>query len=257
MPRPPRRIEPGLIYHILNRGNGRRRLFAKDGDYQAFLDILAEGLARLPVDLLAYCLMGNHWHLVLRPRTADALQRLMQWVTLTHVRRHHGHHGAASGGGGTGSGGHLYQGRYKHFPVEADDHFLTLCRYVEGNALRAGLVMRAEAWRWSSLHQRRHRRSARPSSPTLCDWPVDRPANWLRLVNDAVPQRQLDIVRQCVSRDRPLGSAAWVKRTARRLGIEQALRPRGRPPRPTDTLSPRQQRRRKAAENQGMGQKGT
>jgi putative transposase len=195
---------------------------------------------------------------VLRPRTADALQRLMQWVTLTHVRRHHGHHGAAGGGGGSGSSGHLYQGRYKHFPVEADDYFLTLCRYVEANALRAGLVTRAEAWQWSSLHQRRHRRSARlpspSSSPKLCDWPVDRPANWLRLVNEAVPQRQLELVRQCVTRDRPLGSAAWVKRTARRLGIEQALRPRGRPRRPTYTLSPRQRRRRKAGEIQRIGQ---
>ena len=118
-----------MIYHVLNRGNGRLRLFHNEGDYDAFEQVLIEGLKRYPVALLTYCLMPNHWHLVVRPRTDVALGRLMGWIGVTHVRRHHEH----SHRRGTG---HLYQGRFKSFPVAEDKYFLTLCRYVEGNAVR-------------------------------------------------------------------------------------------------------------------------
>ena len=148
MPRTARAVEAGLIYHVLNRGNGRMRLFHKDGDFAAFEDVLAAGLLRYPVELLTYCLMGNHWHLVLRPQAPDGLARFMGWVGVTHVRRHHAHYQ-------TTGGGHLYQGRFKSFPVQDDAHFLAVCRYVEANALRAGLVAKAEDWKWSGLHGRR------------------------------------------------------------------------------------------------------
>src|SRR4051794_15467912 len=130
MPRTARAVEAGLIYHVLNRGNGRMTLFRKPQDFDAFERILAEGLTRYAVDLLTWCLMGNHWHLVLRPRSDEALGRFIGWVGVTHVRRHHAHYH-------TSGGGHLYQGRFKSFPVADDAHFLTLCRYVEANALRA------------------------------------------------------------------------------------------------------------------------
>src|SRR5688572_20918012 len=110
MPRTARAIRAGGCYHVLNRGNGRRALFRKPADYDAFARVLAEGLAAYPVDLLAWCLMPNHWHLVVRPRADDAAGRLMGWVGVTHVRRHHAHHR-------TRGGGHLYQGRFKSFPV--------------------------------------------------------------------------------------------------------------------------------------------
>ena len=144
MPRPLRIIEANQIYHVLNRGNRRMTIFRKPQDYQAFLDCITEAMGRFRVDLLAWCIMPNHWHLVLRPRGDDQLQRFMSWLTVTHVRRHHERHGGGSG--------HLYQGRYKHFCVQQDDYFLTLCRYVEANPLRARLVERAERWPWSSLH---------------------------------------------------------------------------------------------------------
>ncbi|MEO6434608.1 MAG: transposase, partial [Tepidisphaeraceae bacterium] len=87
MPRTSRQIEAGTIYHVLNRGNGRRSLFSKDADFRAFVNLLGDALKRFPVDLLAYCLMGNHWHLLLRPRTDPALSRMMAWLTVTHARR--------------------------------------------------------------------------------------------------------------------------------------------------------------------------
>src|SRR5439155_524443 len=132
--------------------------------------------------------------------------------------------------------GHLYQGRYKSFPVEDDHYFLVLCRYVEANARRAKLVDRAEKWRWCSLHQRIHRLRV----PPLTDWPVDRPNGWIELVNEPLDEREARQVRSSIERDRPLGSSSWVMRVARRLGLEQTLRSRGRPRKTFDQLSPRQ-----------------
>ena len=195
------------------------RLFHKDGDYAAFLQILAEGLKRFPVDLLAFCLMPNHWHLVLRPRTDDALARLMHWIGVTHVRRHHQHYHRTAGG-------HLYQGRFKSFPVQEDEHFLIVCRYVEGNAVRARLCKSAERWRWCSLHVRVQRQDV----PPLHDWPVDRPTGWIKIVNEVAPREQLEELRASVNRGRPFGDEKWVSGTAKRLGLEYTLRPPGRPP---------------------------
>ena len=154
MPRTARAIEAGMVYHVLNRGNGRMRLFYKDGDFHAFERVLAEALQRYPVDLLTYCLMGNHWHLVVRPGTDDALGRFMGWIGVTHVRRHHEHYH-------TRGGGHLYQGRFKSFPIQEEGHFLNVCRYVEANAVRGGLVAGAEDWHWGGLYARQWRASKR------------------------------------------------------------------------------------------------
>lgn len=147
MPRTARAAEAGMVYHVLNRGNGRMRLFHKPGDYEAFEQVLAEGLARYPVELFTYAIMPNHWHLVVRPTSDGALGRWMGWIGVTHVRRHHEHYHRRGGG-------HLYQGRFKSFPVAEDEYFLTLCRYVEANPLRARLVERADAWPWSGLARR-------------------------------------------------------------------------------------------------------
>ena len=218
MPRTARAIKAGLVYHVLNRGNGRLRLFRKDDDFEAFERVLGEGLERYPVDLLTYCLMSNHWHLVLRPRTDEGLGRLVGWVGVTHVRRHHEHYR-------TRGGGHLYQGRFKSFPVEEEVYFLRLCRYVEANAARAGLVKRAEDWPWGGLHARRNR--GKPF--TLADWPVDRPRNWTAAVNEPPSDEDRAAIQTSIQRGRPLGTPAWVQKTARRLGLEFTLRNPGRP----------------------------
>lgn len=222
MPRTARSTEGGMIYHVLNRGNGRRWLFRKGGDYEAFERVLAEGMERYPVELLTYCVMSNHWHLVVRPKTDDALGRWMGWVGVTHVRRHHEHYRSRGGG-------HLYQGRFKSFPVAEDDYFLTLCRYVEANPLRAELVERAEDWRWSGLWQRLHG----DGELRLSEWPVARPRNWLSQVNRDLTKEQIDGIRICVQRGRPLGSKPWVQQTADRLRLGFTLRGPGRPRRTT------------------------
>jgi len=195
------------------------QLFHKEEDFAAFERVLAEGLARYPVGLLTYCLMSNHWHLVVRPDTDAALGRLMGWIGVTHVRRHHEHYH-------TRGGGHLYQGRFKSFPVQDDTHFLTLCRYVEANAIRAGLARRAEDWPWGGFYARSH-----PGKPfKLCEWPVDRPRDWTRAVNEVIEDEQLKRLRASVNRGQPWGESHWVIRTARRLGLMYTLRNPGRPP---------------------------
>jgi putative transposase len=146
----------------------------------------------------------------------------MGWVGVTHVRRYHEHYHSRGGG-------HLYQGRFKSFPVAADDYFLALCRYVEANAVRAGLAERAEDWPWCGLWRR-----AEPPSEDglpLCGWPVERPRNWLALVNRGLNAEQTEEIRTCVVRGRPLGSEKWVQQTAKRLGLEFTLRGPGRPKR--------------------------
>ncbi len=132
----------GMIYHALNRGNRREAVFHKPEDYDAFVTAMADARRRLPVDIFGYCLMPNHFHLVLRPRADGDLGRWMQWLLTAHARRYHRHYRTS---------GHVWQGRFKAFPIQDDEHLITVLRYVERNPLRAELVARAEHWRWSSL----------------------------------------------------------------------------------------------------------
>lgn len=115
--------------------------------------------------------MPNHWHLVLWPQADGQLSEFMHWLTMTHAQRLHAHRR-------DGAGGHVYQGRFKSFPVQEDEHFLVLMRYVERNALRAGKVARAEDWQWSCLWRRQHGKAA--AQKILTEWPVRRPARWAR-----------------------------------------------------------------------------
>jgi putative transposase len=220
MGRPHRVAQAGYVYHVLNRANARLPVFQKDGNYEAFERVLTEAYERLPVPILAYCIMPNHWHLLLWPREDGLLSRFMNWLTLTHTQRWHAHRQNAGSG-------HLYQGRFKSFVVAEDDHFLTVCRYVERNALRAGLVSRAEQWRWGSLWRRQSGSAEQVRS--LGSWPVPLPAAWVKEVNRPQTEAELEAVRQSVRRGQPFGSEAWVAKTASRLGLETTLRPRGRP----------------------------
>lgn len=220
MGRPLRVCQGSYVYHVLNRANGRLSLFRKEGDYDAFHRVLSEACTRLPMRLLCWCVLPNHWHLVLWPRADGEVSRFVGWLTLTHTQRWHAHyHNSGSG--------HLYQGRFKSLPVQEDEHLLTLCRYVERNALRAGLVKRAEAWRWCSLWQRRAGTAL--AQLVLREWPVPCPSSWLAEVNAAQTLGELEALRRCVRRGQPFGEENWVEATVKRLGLEGTLRPQERP----------------------------
>jgi len=220
MPRQKRADEAGSIYHAQNRGNARQTIFHKDEDYQAFLRVLGEGLERYPVELFSFTLMRNHWHMVLRPSETGLMGRMLRWITATHTQRHHAHYH-------TSGEGHLYQSRFKSFPVADDDHFLVVCRYVERNPLRANLVERAEDWRYGSLW--RWAQKAEPLPRLLSPWPIPRAANWIERVNQPLSEQELQGLRECVRRGRPYGSPAWTAEVAQRTGLGYTLRPRGRP----------------------------
>jgi putative transposase len=219
MARAPRIIKAGIAYHLLNRANGKLRIFRKDKDFQAFEDILAEAIDRFNVRITAYCIMGNHWHMLAWPEYDDQLSDFMKWLTVTHTQRWHGAHGT------TGMG-HVYQGRYKSFPVCDDGHYLTVLRYIESNPIRAGLVDRSQQWPWSSLAIR----NGKKGDILISDGPVELPSRWNQLVNLGVNDSQRDSIDNCIKRSCPFGENNWVERTANLLNLNSTKRPRGRPP---------------------------
>jgi putative transposase len=216
MARQPRASADGIVFHALNRGNCRMALFEKSGDFLAFLKLLEEGRRRVGMRILGYCLMSNHWHLVLWPRRKEDLSTFIQWISTTHVRRWREHRRSVGEG-------HLYQGRFKSFPVESDRHLLTVLRYVEANPLRARLVKRAEAWPWSSLAP------APAAHVELAPWPIDRPHDWAERVNTPATEAEMAGVRLSVKRGQPCGDSKWVEKVAARLGLESTLRNPWRP----------------------------
>jgi putative transposase len=220
MGRPLRAADGGYVYHVLNRANARLTIFEDEADYEAWERVLLAAVERTRTRLLAYCVMPNHWHLVVWPREDGELSRFVGWLTLTHTQRWHAHRHSA----GTG---HLYQGRFKSFPIQEDEHLYTVTRYVERNALRAGLVARAEHWRWGSLF--RWTRSHAEDRQLLAPWPQPRQAGWIEHVNQPQTEAELLALRRSVQRGVPFGDASWTKRAATQLGLETTLRPRGRP----------------------------
>ena len=123
--------------------------------------------------------------------------------------------------------GHLYQGRFKSLPVQEDEHFFTVCRYVERNALKANVVERAEAWRWGSLWARRQ--GSEELRAMLSVWPLERPRDWVALVNKPMTEKEAEAVRICLARSRPFGDERWQEVQAKRLGLPHTLRSEGRP----------------------------
>ncbi len=191
MPRKARVTPGGMIFHVLNRGVGRRRLFDKDADYTAFERIIAETLEKLPMRICGYCLMPNHWHFVMWPEGDEDLALFMQRLSVTHVTRWQKHRHVVGEG-------HLYQARFKSFPVETEDYFYQVMRYVERNALRANLCERAEDWRWGSLYGRA---TGTPEQKALLsDWPISRPRQWIEHVNRPQSEIELNAIRNCVAR---------------------------------------------------------
>jgi putative transposase len=218
------RIAPGRIaYHVMNRAVYGLELFAGEADYAAFERVLAEARQRESMRVCCYLLMPNHFHLVLWPGRDGQLSRFMQWMTMTHSHRWHAHRHDAGRG-------RIYQSRFRIFPIQRNAYFLRVCRYVERNPLRAGLVRRAEDWPWGSLAC--WARKLDKAKGLLDDWPVSRPRDWIVRVNAAEDRSELEGVRLSAWRGQPYGSDDWVGRTAGRLGLESTLRPIGRPKNP-------------------------
>jgi putative transposase len=220
MPRTARAAPGGFVFHVLNRGVGRMRLFDKPRDFEAFEEVLAQTLEKIPLRLCGYCLMPNHWHFVVWPEADQQLAAFFQRLTVTHVtrwawaKRRVGY-------------GHVYQARFKSFPIQTDEHFYQVLRYVERNAKRAKSVRRAVDWRWGSLWIRQQ--GTAEQKAWLSPWPVPRPGRWLEYVEQPQTQAELAALRQSVQRGAPYGGDSWVRSTADDLGLRSTLRTPGRP----------------------------
>ena len=210
-----------MVFHVLNRGVARMQLFEKAADYQAFEQVLQDTLDQSPMRICAYAVMPNHWHLLLWPECDGELAAFMQRLTITHVRRWQEHRGYAGLG-------HVYQGRYKSFPVESDEHFWVVAQYVERNALR----------RISSCERRNGGGRACGNAVILREksgrcwraaWPIDMPANWLERVNQTDDAQELETLAGACNEAAPLASRNGRRKSRKRLGLESAYRPTGRP----------------------------
>lgn len=216
MPRAIRHIFAEYCYHFVNRATGHATVFHDTQDFAGFIRLMSDSQKRLEIPLLAYCLMPNHVHFVVRPRCATDLSRWAHWLFTTHSRRHHMKYG---------TDGHVWQGRFKTFPIQHDRHLLIVLRYVERNARGANLVRRAEQWRWGSLHWR-----GRADAPlALAASPVAIPSGWVDYVNTPQTSEELEALRTSSARHRPFGNPDWVVESARQHSTEQSLRSAGRP----------------------------
>jgi putative transposase len=224
MPRPLRPIDEGLIYHVIDRGNNRQNVFHKPGDFEAFLGAIADLKQRKPFDLYGYCLLNNHFHLLLRPRGVP-ISRIMQSLLVSHTQRYHKHHR---------SGGHVWQGRFKSPVIQNDEHLLTVLRYIEANPLRARIVKRAEGYRWSSyrahgLGEPDQLIDKLTNYEELSPYAAVRQRVWQRMVHQVMKEETLAAIRRSSATGLPFGKEAWVSRLAKKLDLDLTIRPRGRP----------------------------
>ena len=199
MPRTRRLTAANYVYHVLNRGAKKGLLFADASDYQAFEDLLREAMGRVPMRILAYCLMPNHWHLLLWPLQDGDLSRFVKWLTTTHACRWSRDHECVGNGA-------VYQSRFKSIPIEKGPHLFWTWRYVERNALRANLVSKAEDWPWCSLQKRRND----PKQPWLNGGPVSLPADWTQLVNLPQTKAEVELFRTRLKEGKPFGRTEWL-----------------------------------------------
>ena len=186
-------VPPDGILHIVNRGNDRKIIFPETADYAAFLVLLREARERFCVALYAYCLMPNHFHLVVRVKDLDAISSYMHFVQREHACdlrrcwRSKGH-------------GHVFQRRYWSKVVEGEGHLLTVMKYVEANPYRAGLIDPSETWEWSSLWDRQT-----GERDLLHASPIWLPDEWRMIVTVPLQAVDLEHIRRPVKRGRPAG----------------------------------------------------
>ena len=216
MPRITRGLVDGFIYHVINRGNGGREIFHKPEDYEVFITLMEEAKTRFSGMIFAYCLMPNHFHMVLMPNQAVELSKGMQWLMTSHVRRYHKHYGTS---------GHIWQGRFKSFIIQGDAHLLMVLRYVENNPVRAGLVSSARDWLWSSHREVIGSRCPFPINKV----PIELPREWDKYVDEPLTEGELEKIRQSVNRQSPFGGTDWRVKVVKELSLESTTRPRGRP----------------------------
>ena len=215
MPRHCRCLIDGAFYHILNRGNAKQQVFFDQLDYSLFLESVSNAKKKHPVDILAYCIMPNHFHFLVRPIQADNLSKWIHLFMTQHIYRHRIKYETT---------GHIWQGPYKDFIIQDEYHLLIVLRYIEANALRAGLTDASAAWRWSSQFER-----SRGINYLLNRNVVKLPPNWREIVDTPLSEEDATRLTRSLERQTPFGKDDWIQSTAEEHDLGHTIRPRGRP----------------------------
>ena len=220
MARVPRIDVGGEIYHCLNRSVGRQTIFHEVGDYRLFESILQEVKDVTNIDILAYSLMPNHWHLVLRPRSDGDLSDFMKRITVTHTQRYRVK--TRTVGEGT-----VYQGRYKSFLIQEDKHLMTVLRYVERNPLTANIVSDVCDWEFGSVYKRY--KGTQKQKQSLATWPIVEPSDYLDIINNPLTAKEYEKISLSKKKGVPYGSDEFVMDRVEKYNLQSTLRGKGRP----------------------------
>jgi putative transposase len=220
MPRLARVDVADYAYHVINRASGRSRIFETEADYALFEELLNKTKEETDMRILAYCIMPNHWHLVVYPRNDGDLGLFMHRLTNAHTRLVHVRTG-------TIGYGPLYQGRYKSFLIQKDSHLLAVIKYVERNARRAKLVRACDAWRWGSAWLRLH--GTNQQQKLLSASPTPFPDDYHSWINTSDKDDDLAELRRSANKGVPYGGERWVDSMITTHHLESTLRSAGRP----------------------------
>lgn len=217
MPRSARIVIPDLAHHVIQRGNRQQQIFFDDEDRMAYTSMLAHSLKRHDTRCLAWCLMDNHIHLILVPKSEDGLRAPLASAHTNY---------AQFANRKLKVSGHLFQGRFLSYPMD-DAHLMVAARYIENNPVKAGLVSCAEDWRWSSA---RAHIAAHSDGLTDTQELGRHIANWRAMLAGGLEAS--DLIESALKLGRPLGTAQWVADLAAKLGRSFAPSQRGRPSKP-------------------------
>lgn len=225
MPRLARTVFARVPHHITQRGNRREAVFFSDDDRKTYLAWLSAYAHKHRVEILAYCLMTNHVHLVAVPKTDDGLQKVLKPLHMRYAQRVNRARGWK---------GHVWQGRYFSSPLD-ESYLWAAVRYVERNPVRAGMVKRAEDYAWSSAAG--HCRLKEDSVlTTKRAWKAQIASieNWSSWLAEGDDLEQLDMLRRNTDKGLPCGPEKFIRRLERRVGRDLRYRPRGRPKKEID-----------------------
>ncbi|KKW47981.1 hypothetical protein A2766_02635 [Candidatus Kaiserbacteria bacterium RIFCSPHIGHO2_01_FULL_58_22] len=208
------------VYHVINRAVGRFQIFNGDEDYRMFQEMLLEAKEMVDMRILSFSLMPNHWHLQLYPENDGDMGEFMHWITNAHTRRVH----ALTETIGTGP---LYQGRYKSFLIQKDEHLLAVLKYIERNPVRAKMVKTPEKWRWGSAQVRLF--GSPKMKKILSESPVPLPRNYQKWIREPDKEDDLEEIRGSAQRGTPLGRSTWVENMINQYSLQATARRPGRP----------------------------
>jgi len=225
MPRQPRLIVVGYPHHLIIRGNNRSAIFYNEKDQHFFIQCLFDTKEDTGSLIYAYCLMTNHVHLLIEPKTKDGIRKMMQSLGRRYVRYINSTYKRT---------GTLWEGRYKSSVVSKDNYLLACCRYIELNPVRAKIVKDPSQYPWSSYSFRAEGKSNKllsedPVYRDLGDTPFERQRAYQKWIKESIPDKEWSIIRQMTQKGGVIGDQDFCNRISKTLSRDITFRSRGRP----------------------------